>query len=45
MCYAMASATGVIFLQHVLGMRLSVALLTTFDGFVLVGVTFDAEKG
>ncbi len=45
MRYAMASATGVIFLQHVLGMWLSVAFFATLDGFMLVGVAFDAEKG
>ena len=45
MCYAMASATGIVFVQHILRMWLSVTLFTAFDGFVLVRVTFDAEQG
>ncbi len=45
MSYAMASATGIVFFQHILGVWLPVTLFTTLDGFVLVRVTFDAEKG
>ncbi len=45
MSYAMASATGIVFFQHIRGMWLSVTLFTTLNGFMLVRVTFDAEKG